>query len=307
MQSNYDKYLKYKTKYLQLKQHNTLMRGVGIEDSTALAFARGGSKCEYPILEHGIGSDILTFMRILSSGHIYSPQMAHTRSLNFLSVHVATTGGDNTISMSIPKTLSSETYSSTGITFLIDTNGLSCVDKRTPIVGETYIENEISLKQNLRAIYLPSTLGEKRVNDLDICRLDTGSTNITERLKYLFGANDELEFENQNINTDLQFISRNIKLIKQAYDSVYAKARELHKMLVKKDPTRPIKEIQAEVNRYMLNTYKKISLACSKYLFAKLVFDSVIAQNIVDNFTLRQFVQYFIDLHQLNVQIVNTL
>lgn len=295
MQSNYDKYMKYKTKYLQIKQHHTLMS------------MRGGSKCMYPILEHGIGSDILTFMRILSSGHIYSPQMAQEHSLNFLSVHVATTGGNNTISMSIPKTSSSNTYSSNGITFLIDTNNLSCVDKRTPIVGETYIENEILLKQNLKSIYIPSVLGEKRVGNLDICRLDVGSTNIAERLQYLFGADDRLEFENQNTNTDLQFISRNIKLIKKAYDSVYAKAQELHRNLVKKEPTRPIREIQAEVNQFMSSKYKRISLACSKYLFAKLVVDEVIARNIVETFTLREFIQHFIDLYQLHVPIVDTL
>jgi hypothetical protein len=268
---------------------------------------RGGSKCMYPILEHGIGSDILTFMRILSSGHIYSPQMAYTQSLKFLSVHVATTGGNNTISMSIPKTPSSNTYSLNGITFLIDTNNLSCVDKRTPIVGETYIENEIPLKQNLKAIYVPSVLGEKRVGNLDICRLDIGSTNITERLKYLFGADDKLEFENQDTNTNLQFISRNIKLIKKAYDNVYAKAQELHKNLVKNEPMRPIREIQSEVKHYMSEKYKRMSLACSKYLFAKLVFDEVIAKNIVETFTLREFVQYFIELYQLNVPIVDTL
>jgi len=283
MTNYYYKYLLYKGKYLNLKKQ--------IRENSKEQI--GGHLP--PIVEHGIGFNIKKFISIIDNGGIYSINGARNKNIDILKGHLNATNGDECISVSIPKSLTSQLYSVEGITFIINTNGLvDCGDKYGKMDGEKYILENIPLT-NIIAIYIPLSVKDLPLSNFKLCNLTYGTATIIEKINYQFKlceSNQEcLNTLGQDINQLITKFNTAESLISEEY---YTEARKLSR------------EQQTHTNLTALKTsiqkkyYDPLELECTK-LFLILLSHEL--KTDVTSMTLDYFIRGYLQVKGHNIPI----
>jgi hypothetical protein len=279
MNSNYKKkYLKYKNKYVNLKKY--IQKGSGLP-----AF-----------IEHGIGMNIHKFMLIIANKGIFSHNKATEKGLKILKSHVNTTGGNDCISVSIPRSATSITYSVNGITFIINTTGLSaCPPKKGQLDGEEYIFNEISLA-NISAIYISPSIKDLPMNNFNLCTLGYGSASTTDKIKFQFESFENLTAE------QIASINKLISDYDNAYNTIRAEYEIRAKALAPQDRTsNNLIQLSQEISS---KYYSSLEAECTQMYLALL---SIKLNTDVSKMSLENFIQSYLQLTGNNIPLVNEL
>ena len=276
--SDYYKYMKYKRKYLYLKNQI------------------GGALP--PFVEHGIQYNLNKFISILSSGVIVSKKSAHKYTSTFLQEHTNATNEDSLISVSEQGSECSNIYSKNGITFIINTTDLiDGGNKKGQLSGERYIQDIIPLG-NINAIYVPEETKDKKITELDLCTLQYGSASIQAKMRFLFS-----EKVNEPI---IQKLIRDYTEANESISKIYFDTVIKYNTERSKENKKPLSVIH--LNTIRTNITKKIlkpfNIQCNSLYIDEL--NNKLKTDIRE-MTLGEFINFYIHSIGLDIPIVHSL
>ena len=253
---------------------------------------RGGDP-NIPIVERTTTLNLRKFLNAFINGKFLSPNRGALKSFE------KATGGNDYISLSIPKSRASKLYSHKGITFIMNTNTIQLYPKtsnRKGEEGEVYAKDEINLFNSLIAIYINPLFADEKVSNLDLCDLGYGSASTETKLDYIFKGCDRCKLGVENLKEEFE----------NAGQLISEKRRELYNETMKKNRRERL-NFQAKgkkkIEEMSKTLSKKINLKCTMGLLNSI--------GIPLDITLRECVSKFVEKYQFNyintIKIVNRL
>ena len=195
------------------------------------------------------------------------------------------------ISVSVPKSKTSDSYSKNGITFIINTNGLiDGGDRFGQLEGEKYIRNIIPIN-NIISIYIPFLIKDTKLTDLNLCSLDYGSVDNNTKIESQFDlclnnpiCNEKFKSDIDEIKLNMQYIEKRIFDEYIAKVNLYKKQKKIHNI-----PTYTLQKINKGVrNLHYDIVEKKCSNLYIKFLSEYLSMD-------FNTMTLLEFIRYYLE------------
>lgn len=253
---------------------------------------RGGNP-KIPIVERTTTLNLRKFLNALINGKFLSPNRGALKSFK------NATGGNDYISLSIPKSRASKLYSHKGITFIMDTNTIPLyptTSNRRGEEGEVYTKDEINLFNSLIAIYINPIFADKKVGDLDLCDLGYGSASIKTKLDYIFDGCDRCRLGVENLKEEFENAEKIIEKLNQELYNETMKKKRRERFNFQAKGKKKLEEMRKTLS-------KKINLECTRGLLNSIG----IPLDITLGECVSEFVKKYQQKYNHNIKIVNRL
>lgn len=171
---------------------------------------------------HGIGTNLLTLYSILKYRGIYSKSnFKEVTGFELQQPHVNTTAGSELISVAIKDSHAYQNYIVRGISFVVNTKNLTLLKGNSQIEGEIYVKDKIPLDE-VEYLYVPNSILNTKVVDLDICMFDYGTINSYDRTRFLLLLSQKLDIDLSQCET----MNIELKRIDEDYNVAVGKLRD---------------------------------------------------------------------------------